>query len=240
VESGVDVLLASSTAPIRALMQATQSIPIVMVAPGEPVASGLVASLARPGGNVTGMAFDIDLGTYLKQASFLRQIVPNLGALAIVVNPAAKPPQMEALPPAVASSGLKSLLVEVRTAEELEPAFARMKQQGVQAAIVVLDGMLVLNAKRVAELGVKYRIALGSQVHLMTRTGFLMCYAPDLADNFRRAASYIDRILKGAKPADLPVELPTRVRLTLNLKTAKALGIAIPGSVLLLADEVIE
>jgi putative ABC transport system substrate-binding protein len=237
--SGADVLLATFTAAIRALMQATQTIPIVMIAPGEPVASGLIASLARPGGNVTGMAFDIDLGTYLKQVEFMRQIVPNLARVAVVVNPASAPPQMKALPAAIASAGLKGSQIDVRAAEEIEAAFQRMQKEGVQATIVVLDPFLLLNLSKVVELGLKYRIALGSQGHEATQMGFLMCYAPELQENWRRAAHYVDRILRGAKPGDLPVELPSRIKLSINLKTAKALGLAVPQSVLLLADEVI-
>lgn len=240
VDAGSDILLATQTGPLRALMQATKTIPIVMVAPGEPVASGLVVSLARPGGNVTGMAFDIEIGTYLKQVDFLRQIVPNLATVAVFTNPAARSPQLDQLSAAITAAGLKSVLIGAGSADELEPAFAQMKQRGVQAAITVIDGMLAVNARRVVELALKHRIALGSQVHLMTRTGFLMAYAPELEENFRRAASYVDRILKGAKPGDLPVELPTRIKLSINQKTAKALGLTVPGTILFAADEVIQ
>jgi putative ABC transport system substrate-binding protein len=240
VRSKPDVLLAVQTGPIRALMQATQLVPIVMVAPGEPVASGLVASLARPGGNVTGMAFDIDHGTYLKQIDLLRQIVPNLVSVAVLVNPAAQSPQMETLPAAIGKKGLKGSLAGARTPDEIEPAFTRMREAGVQAVVIVIDGMLFPNMQRIADLGLRHRIALGAQVPHLARAGGLIAYAPDVADNWRRSASYVHRILQGANPAELPVELPSRIKLTINVKTAKALGFTVPQSVLLAADEVID
>jgi ABC-type uncharacterized transport system substrate-binding protein len=240
VRSNPDVLIAVQTGPIRALMQATRTIPIVMVAPGEPVASGLVASLARPGGNVTGMAYDIDQGTYLKQIDFLRQIVPNLASVAVFVNPAAQSPQMATLPDAIGATGLRGSLAGARTPDEIEPAFARMREAGVQAAVIVVDGMLFPNMRRVAELGLGYRIALGAQVAQFVRAGGLIAYAPELEENWRRSATYVHRILRGARPAELPVELPSRIRLTINVKTAKALGLKVPQSILLTADEIIE
>ena len=240
VASAPDVLLAVTTSAIRALMQATKTIPIVMVAPGEPVASGLVASLARPGGNVTGMAFDIDNGTYLKQVEYLRQIVPNLASVAVFVNPATHPPQVATLPAAISAAGLKGSIVSARTPEEIASAFARMHEQGVQAALVVVDGMFVVNARRLTELGLKHRIALGSQVHLLARAGGLMAYAPEIEENWRHAATYVHRILRGANPADLPVELPSRIKLTINTRTARSLGFTVPQSILLAADEMIE
>lgn len=240
VASAPDVLLAVTTSAIRALMQATKTIPIVMVAPGEPVASGLVASLRRPGGNVTGMAFDIDNGTYLKQVGYLRQIVPNLASVAVFVNPATQSPQVATLPGAISAAGLKGSIAGARTPEEIASAFARMREQGVQAALVVVDGMFAVNARRLTELGLKHRIALGSQVHLLTRAGGLMAYAPELEENWRRAATYVHRILRGANPADLPVELPSRIKLTINARTARSLGFTVPQSILLAADEVIE
>jgi putative ABC transport system substrate-binding protein len=240
VLSKPDVLIAVQSGPVRALMQATRSIPIVMVGTGEPVASGLVSSLARPGGNVTGMAFDIDQGTYLKQVDLLRRIVPSLASVAVFLNPAAQSPQMATLPDAIGATGLRGSLVGARTPDEIEPAFARMRDAGVRAAVAVVDGMLFLNMSRVAEAGLRYRIALGSQSPPLVRAGGLMAYAPELEENWRRAATYVHRILRGARPAELPVELPSRIRLTINLKTAKALGLKVPQSILLTADEIIE
>jgi putative tryptophan/tyrosine transport system substrate-binding protein len=240
VRSKPDVLIAVQTGPIRALMQATRTIPIVMVGPGEPVASGLVASLARPGANVTGLAFDIDLGTHLKQIDYLRQIVPNLALVAVLVNPAAQAPQVATLLAAIGATGLKASLEGARTPDEIEPAFVRMRDSGVQAAIVQVDGMLFLNQSRLSEMGLRYRIALGSGLSSLVRAGGLISYAPEIGENWRRSATYIHRILRGAKPADLPVELPSRIKLTINMKTAKALGLKVPQSVLLGADEIIE
>ena len=239
VAAGPDVLVALLTSAIRALMQATKTIPIVMVGPGEPVASGLVASLARPEGNVTGMAFDIDNGTYLKQVDFLRQIVPNLASVAVFANPSLAP-QVATLPGAISASGLKGSVAGVRTPEEIEPTFARMREQGVQAAVAVVDAMMTINARRIAEVALKHRIALSSQWDGMTRAGALISYAPKLEENWRRAASYVHRILRGAKPADLPVELPSSIKLTINAKTARSLGFAVPQSILFAAHEVIE
>jgi putative ABC transport system substrate-binding protein len=240
VLSKPDVLLAVQTGPVRALMQATRTIPIVMVAPGEPVASGLVASLARPGGNVTGMAFDIDHATYLKQIEYLRQIVPNLASVAVFANPAAQSPQVATLPDAIGAMGLRGSRAGAQTPDEIEPAFARMRDAGVQAALVVVDGMLFLNLSRLAESGLRYRIALGTQSSPLVRAGGLIAYAPELEENWRRSANYVHRILRGARPAELPVELPSRIRLTINVKTAKALGLKLPQSILLAADEIVE
>src|SRR5205814_463583 len=127
-------------------------------------------------------------------------------------------------------------LVGARTPDEIEPAFARMRDAGVRAAVAVVDGMLFLNMSRVAEAGLRYRIALGSQFPPLVRAGGLMAYAPDLEENWRRSATYVHRILRGARPAELPVELPSRIRLTINVKTAKALGLKVPQSILLTAD----
>ena len=240
VSLGPDVLMSVQTQGIRALMQATQTIPIVMLAPGDPAGSGLVASLARPGGNVTGLAFDVDLGTYIKQVEVMREVMPNLTSVAVFANPAARLPPVAPLAAAISSQlGLKAVLSEARSVDEIEPAFSELRQQGVRAAIVIIDGLLGLNVKRVAEMGIKHRVALGSQWQGVPLAGGLMSYAPDLIDNFARAAVYVDRIFRGAKPADLPVDSPARIKLIINRRAADALGLTVPRSVLLRADEVI-
>jgi putative ABC transport system substrate-binding protein len=240
VSLGPDVLMSVQTQGIRALMQATPTIPIVMLAPGDPAGSGLVASLARPGGNVTGLAFDVDLGTYIKQVEVMREVMPNLTSVAVFANPAARLPPVAPLAAAISSQlGLKSVLSEARSVDEIEAAFADLRQQGVRAAIVIIDGFLGRNVKRVADMGIKYRVALGSQWQGVPLAGGLMSYAPDLIDNFARAAGYVDRIFRGAKPADLPVDSPARIKLILNRATAGALGLVIPRPVLLRADEVL-
>jgi putative tryptophan/tyrosine transport system substrate-binding protein len=229
------------TPAIRALIQATSEIPIVMVAPADPVGAGLIASYSHPGGNVTGLAFDVDLGTYLKQVEFMKEIVPNLSSIAVFANPSARLQHLGPVAAAIDSSlGLKAVISEVRSADEIEPAFVKLKQQGVQAAIVFVDGLMVDNVNRVTELGLKYRIALASIWQGLPLAGGLMSYSPDLTDNFARVAAYVDRIFRGAKPADLPVDRPARINLILNKKTAKALGLVIPQSVLLRADTVID
>jgi putative ABC transport system substrate-binding protein len=236
-----DVLVTIQTPGIRALMGATQTIPIVMIAPGDPVGSGLVGSLARSGNNVTGLAFDIDLGTYLKQVEFMREIAPNLSAVGVMSNPLATLPPVAPLTQGISQSlGLKAVVAQAKSADEIEPAFAELHRQGVKAAIVIVDGLLVSNVKRVAEMGLKYQIALGSQWQGVPAAGGLMSYAPDLAENFARAAGFVDRILRGAKPTDLPVQRPERVNLILNAGTARALGLVIPRSLLVRASQVIE
>ncbi len=135
---------------------------------------------------------------------------------------------------------MKVVIAEAPSADEIEPAFIKLKQQGVPAAIVIIDGMLLNNARRIGDLGIKYRIALGSQSQALPPAGGLMSYSPDFMDNLVRAASYVDQIFRGAKPADLPVDRPARIKLILNKSTAKALGLVIPQSVLLRADTVLD
>jgi putative ABC transport system substrate-binding protein len=237
---GADVLMAVTNAGIRALMQATQTLPIVMIAPSDPVGDGLVASYARPGGNVTGLAFDIEASNYLKQVDHLRQIVPKLASIAVFANPDGNYLSAKTLSAAIGSRGLKVLAAGARTPEEIEPEFARMKAGGAQAVIVVADGLVANNAPRIAQLAVKHRLPLASQWLGVPRAGGLMAYSPELADFYRRAAGYVVKILRGARPTDLPVEQASSFKLVINLKTAKALGLAIPQAVLVLADEVIE
>ena len=240
VKLGVDLLMSVQAPGIRAAMQATQTLPIVMVAPADPVGGGLIASYSRPGGNVTGMAFDVDLSNYVKQVDFLKQIVPNLTSIGLFANPEARFSSLEALTAAIPRLGLKVVVGRARTAEEIEPAFAKMKKEGAQAVLAFTDGMIAINVSHVTDLALKHRLPLASQWQGVPRAGGLMAYSPDLADSYRRAASYVDRIMRGAKPADLPVELPTTMKLTINRKTAKALGLTVPQAMLLRADEVIE
>jgi putative ABC transport system substrate-binding protein len=236
-----DVLMSVQTPGIRALMQATQTIPIVMIAPGDPVGSGLVADLAHPGANVTGLSFDVDLATYLKQVEFLKEIIPRLTSFGVVSNPVARVQPVEPVSAAIGSSlGLRVVPAEVSEAGQLEPAFIELKKQGAAAALVIADGFLIVNAKRLAELGVKHGVALGSQWQGYPVAGALMSYSSDIIDNYARAAWYVDRILHGARPAELPVQRPSKLALVINDRTARALGLSIPRSILLRASTVIE
>lgn len=240
VGRGPHVLLGLQTPAIRALMQATKTVPIVMIGPDDPVRDGFIASHARPGSNVTGLTFNVDLGIYVKQVELLKEILPNLSSIAVLYNPSARFPVTDALVTHLASLRLRTIRAEARSAEDIEPAFVRMKREGAQAALLIVDGLLAINTPRVVELALTYRLPLVSMYQGTPLDGGLMSYAPDLTENFRRAAAYVDRILRGANPADLPVERPTTIKLIVNKRTAQALGLEIPTSILLRADQVIE
>jgi putative ABC transport system substrate-binding protein len=238
----VDVIVSVVTQASLAAKHATRTIPIVMVAAGDPLGSGLVASLARPGGNVTGpssMYSDL-VG---KQLEVLKEIVPKLSRVAVLWNPAnaAWHAQMlKATGVAAPALGLQVQLLEARGPDELEGAFAAMTRQHASALLVAVDVIFALHARRIADLAAKRHLPAmyGSSEHV--EAGGLISYAPNIPDVFRRAATYVDKILKGAKPGYLPVEQPTKFELVINLKTAKALGLTIPPSLLARADQVIE
>ena len=238
----VDVIVSVVTQATLAAKNATRTIPIVLVAAGDPVGSGLIASLARPGGNVTGpSAMYADLAG--KQLELLKETVPRVSRVAVLWNPANAAWQaqmLKATQVAAPALGLRVQLLEARGAGELEGAFAAMTRERASALLVQVDVIFALHAKRIADLAAKHRLPAmyGSKEHV--EAGGFMSYAPNALDVFRRAATYVDKILKGAKPADLPVEQPTKFEFVINLKTAKALGLTIPQSVLGRADEVIQ
>jgi len=238
----VDVIVSVVTQATLAAKNATGTIPIVLVAAGDPLGSGLVANLARPGGNVTGPSSMYgDLAG--KQLELLKETVPKVSRVAVLWNPANAVWQAQMLRQteiAARALGLQVQLLEARGPDELEGAFAAMTRERVSALLVQVDVIFALHARRIADLAAKRRVPAmyGSREHV--ETGGLMSYAPNIPDLFRRAATYVDKILKGAKPADLPVEQPTKFELVINLKTAKALGLKIPQSVLIRADEVIQ
>jgi len=238
----VDVIVSVVTQATLAAKNATRTIPIVLVAAGDPVGSGLIASLARPGGNVTGpSAMYADLAG--KQLELLKETVPRVSRVAVLWNPANAAWQaqmLKATQVAAPALGLRVELLEARGAGELEGAFAAMTRERASALLVQVDVIFALHAKRIADLAAKHRLPAmyGSKEHV--EAGGFMSYAPNALDVFRRAATYVDKILKGAKPADLPVEQPTKFEFVINLKTAKALGLTIPQSVLGRADEVIQ
>jgi len=241
VRSNVDVIVTGGTSATKALKTATQTIPIVMAIVGDPVAAGLVDSLARPGGNATGFSIVApELGT--KRLELLKEIVPNLSSIAVLSN--AKNPQskieMKEMQTAAQAMGLQLHSAEISTEGGLEDAFIAMNKAPVQALILLTDPILFSQRKRTVDLATKYKLPAVYFYSGFVEAGGLMSYGPSDVDLFHRAAGYVDKILKGAKPSDLPVEQPTRFELIFNLKTAKSLGLTVPPKLLLTADEVIE
>jgi ABC-type uncharacterized transport system substrate-binding protein len=237
-----DVIVASVTQASLAAKRATTTIPIVMVGVGDPLGSGLVASLARPGGNITGPSSMLAEAS-AKQLALLKETVPKALLVAVLWNPANPVWQAAALKQTEAAAqamDLRLRLLEARDPGEIEAAFAAMARERVGALFVPADIIFVRHTKLMADLAAKHRLPamFGFREHV--EAGGLMSYAASFPVMFRRAATFVDKILKGAKPGDLPVEQPTKFELVINLKTARALGIAVPQSVLQLADEVIQ
>jgi putative ABC transport system substrate-binding protein len=237
----VDVIVTGGTQSTQAAMKATTTIPIVMVGTGDPLRSELVASLARPGGNVTGVT---QLGAEVagKRLQILKDTVPKVSRVAFLWNRAnaSHRPYFNDLQ--AVAQGLRFTLqsVEVQEPHEFERAFADMMRERPDALIVTADGTHQLRQAWIVDFAAKWRLPAMYQLKEYVEAGGLMSYGASITDNYRRAATYVDRILKGAKPADLPVEQPTKFELVINLKTAKALGLTIPPSLLARADHVIE
>jgi putative ABC transport system substrate-binding protein len=241
VQLKLDVIVSGSSQAISALQKATTTIPIVMATSGDPIGSGFVKSLARPGGNITGLSnLTSDIG--IKQLELLLSIVPKLSRVAVLVNPVnpSLVTFLKNVQSAAQAGSVTVLPVEARTAQEIEIAFATITQGNARAVVVPTDALFIQNYRKIAELAMKNRLPSVSQVREYVEAGGLVSYGPNLAEQFRRAATYVDKIFKGAKPGDLPVEQSTRFELLVNVKTAKALGLTIPQSVLLRADRVIE
>jgi putative ABC transport system substrate-binding protein len=241
VRSNVDVIVTGGTPAAKALTATTRTIPIVMGVVGDPVAAGLVDNLARPGGNVTGFSILApELGT--KRLELLKQIVPNLSSIAVLLNP--KNPQsnieMKEMQTAAQAMGLQLHLAEVSTEDGLDDAFAAINKAGVQALIFLTDSIFFSQRKRTVDLASKYKLPSMYFFEVFVEDGGLMSYGPNDADLFRRAAGYVDRILKGAKAGELPVEQPTKFDLYINLRTAKGLGLDIPFQLQQRADGLIE
>jgi len=238
----VDVIVAPSQGAAEVLKKATQTIPVVFAGIGDAVQTGLVASLARPGRNVTGLTALAGEELDAKRLEFLAQAVPNLSRVAILWTPDEpyNHRALKVLATAAQSLQLKLQPVEARGPGDFERAFSITKMEGTGAMLVLGSPMSHRYAARIAELAVTNRVPALFPTRESVDAGYLLSYGPNLPALYRRAAYYIDRILKGAKPADLPVEQPTKFELVVNLKTAKALGIEIPRSVLVRADEVIQ
>jgi putative tryptophan/tyrosine transport system substrate-binding protein len=240
VESNVDVVIAVTEQGAVALKQITETIPVVFAIVADPVGLGLVASLARPGGNMTGLSI-MAVDTYGKRLTLLKEAIPNVSSVDLFIDATAKvqPSTLAAFANAATALGLSSRSVEIPAPDAIEPAFARAQSDHVDG-VLVTGPMLFNERARVGASALTHQMPAIGIIAEMVPYGLLMSYGQDFPDFFRRAAGYADKVLRGAKPADLPVEQPTRFKQVINLKAAKALGLTIPPSLLVTADEVIE
>ena len=236
----IDVLVTYSTPAAIAAKNATTRIPIVAAVIGDPVGAGLVASLAHPGGNITGLSAGYDERIMGKLLELLKEAVPRLSTVAVIRNPnnLATKRQTEALRVSAPQVGVKIITIDVREPKEFERAFGEAARRS-QGVVVLADPLVRLHQRQIIALVAKLKLASIYSFPDFVDAGGLMAYGPDIVVMFRRTAEYVDKILRGAKPADLPIEEPTRHVLSVNLTAAKALGITIPQSILLRADEVI-
>src|SRR5215468_797249 len=242
VQRNVDVIVAVADAAALAAKDRTKTVPVVMLLVGDPVGSKLVASLARPGGNVTGMTFTPTLELLGKRLAFLKEAVPHASRVAILSNPA-NPSHVRELKEVQAAAGPLKLQVhrlEARSPEEFDRVFAAMRRERSEGLLVLVDSMFTIHRTRLAELAATYHLPTLYWIREFVVAGGLMAYGVNIVDYVEGAASYVDRILKGARASDLPVEQPTKFELVINLKTARRLGLTIPPSLLVRADQVIE
>jgi putative ABC transport system substrate-binding protein len=237
----VDVIVTAGSAATSAAQKATVTFPIVFGGAGDSVGSGFVKSLARPGGNITGIT-NLITEVAPKYLEMLRSMLPRLSRVAVLLNPAnsAHGAILKSIQSAAQSAGVTILPEEARTPQEIDSAFSRMARQNAGAVYLVQDPLFLQQWRQIVELTAKHRLPSITAGREFPEAGGLMSYGPNYADNYRRAATYVDKIFKGAKPADLPVEQPTKFELVINGKTAKALGLTIPQSLLVSADKVIE
>ena len=241
----VDVILAGGgTLGALAAKQATTTIPIIFAVVGDPVADGLVTSLAQPGGNVTGSS-NISMDLVGKLVELLKEAVPSISRIALLLKPDSAPERTmqgfrREADVAAQRLGLQLQVVEARGPEDFDMAFLKMSKAGADAVVVLVTGAFDSGQRRLLDLAAKNRLPTAYSFRGYVEAGGMMSYGPDHLDNFRRAATYVDKILKGIKPADLPIQQPTKFELVINLKTAKALGLTMPQLLLTRADEVIE
>jgi putative ABC transport system substrate-binding protein len=233
----VDVIVAAPSPAVRAARDVTRTIPIVMAMSGDPVGEGFAATLARPGGNVTGHSAAVVEMT-VKRVEFLKTIVPTLSQVSYLADPETSQRAVTDTAAAGRTLGLRVSTLLVRNASEVDRAFSTMRDAHVGGVVVAIT--LTHHWKQILDLALRHRLPTVSGPRAFVEAGGLIAYGPYYPDLFRRAATYVDRILKGAKPADLPVEQPTKFELVVNLKTAKALGLTIPPSILARADEILE
>jgi len=236
----VDIIVSPGTPATQAAKAATTTIPIVMVGAGDPVGSGLVASLGRPGGNVTGTS-NLSPPLMVKRLELLKEVHPSARRVAVLMNPSNSAQKLSFDAMEIAAKALKIEVhkSEVRDLNEIKTAFSAMAKQHIDAVAVANDQMLITNSAAIAELAAGLRIPSAGRSEF-PQTGGLLGYGISLADSYRYSTIYIDKILKGAKPANLPVEQPSKYEVVVNLKTAKVLGIKIPNSILVRAEKVIE
>jgi putative ABC transport system substrate-binding protein len=241
IAAKVDVIVTAGTPATLAVKKATTSIPLVMIAVGDPLGTGIVPNLRRPGGNITGLT-SIAPELEAKRLELLKEIVPRLSHFAVLWNPSNayqvfSENEIRALALVL---GLKMLSLGARNREEMEQAFATLVRERPDALLVLADRLFLHNRTRIMDFALQHRLPGVHAYRELVEAGGLMSYGPSYGDLHRRAATYVDKILKGTKPGDLPVEVPTKFDLVVNAKTAKALGLELPPTVLALADEVIE
>jgi len=236
-----DVILAATTPGVTAVQQATRTVPIVFVTVIDPVSAGFVSNLARPGGNTTGFAL-AEYGTFAKLLELLKQIAPGVTRVAVIRDPTlvSGTGQLAAIQAVAPSFGVELSPVDARDAGEIERAIAAFARSANGGLIVTASPAQVIHRKLIITLAARYRLPAVYAYRYNTADGGLISYGPDSIEPYRRAASYVDRILKGEKPGDLPVQAPVKYELVINLRTAKELGLELPASVLARADEVIE
>jgi putative ABC transport system substrate-binding protein len=241
VQLKVDVIVTAGAAATGVAQKATATIPIVIAAANDPIGSGFVKSLSHPGANITGLSnLAVDISP--KNLEIMLSIVPRLSHVAVLVNPtnSAHAAILKSTQAAAQKLNIKVLAAEARAPQEIERAFSMMARERAGAVIVAIDAFFIQQGRQIADLAAKHRLPTMSGSREYVEAGGLASYGQNLADNFRRAATYVDKILKGAKPGDLPVEQPTTFELFISRKAAKALGITIPQSILVRADRVIE
>jgi putative ABC transport system substrate-binding protein len=240
-ESNVDVMVAATTNGASAAKRATSTVPVVMVTVGNPIEAGVIASFARPGGNITGLS-NVSLDVSIKYLELLRVAIPKLARVAVLINPGGVTRRrfFERIEGAAKAANVKVSPLEAQSETELEAAFRTMTRERVGALIMTPDPFFSVQSPHIAALAVKNHLPTMFWTREHVVAGGLMSYGQDNAEHFRRAAAYVDKILKGAKPGDLPVEQPMKLELVINRRTAKALGLTLPQELLLRADEVIE
>jgi putative ABC transport system substrate-binding protein len=239
--SDVDIIVAWASPAVIAARRATATIPIVILGVSDPVGLGFVASLARPGGNITGVS-NVASDLSAKLVEVFVEMVPGMNRVGVIRNPGnpGAVVQMSGTQDALRAMGLQFQVVDAHAADEFETAFARLSREAVKGVVLLADPSVIEHARGIAELAKKTRLPTAFQRRENVEAGGLFSYGANLNDQFRQAAIYVDRILKGARPAELPVEQPTKFELVINLKTARALSLTVPPNLLAIADEVIE
>ena len=241
VGRGADIIVTTTTPATQVAKKASQTVPIVMIGLGDPVGTGLVESLARPGGNVTGLSLMFPT-LAVKRLELLRELVPQMSRVLVLshLSDPVAAPQVKAVEAAARSLGVGLHVQDIRTPDDLALAFEAGMKERVDGVFNTGESIFAVNRSRLVELAARHRLPGAYHMRILAEAGGLMSYQAVTAVEHRRAATYVDRLLKGAKPADLPVEEPSKFELVINLRTARALGLAVPPSLLVRADEVIE